>query len=326
MIKKLFFILVLFFSINVCAQDIDFKNLETAPAFSLRRISYGDTSDVSLSSYTGNIVIICFFRRWDQNSVLQLSAVKKIQDSFIEEQEQRREEQTPEEEQDSLNVSAIGISTAMDANNNMTRFIHQLDIKFYILGYDDQVVKDYNATTVPITMILTPELKIYKRFNSLIEEEDLKNEVEVLMQALSQPVEEEPEEPEEEVEEPAEKVVEEPLDIEQQKRNEIMKQRIEDMKKRRLQEGQEKLSPEQRREQYMQHREKRIKPHQNEDMVYDTQTGASLPENELNKTYSFDEQVKRQKEQRKEVVEVTDSQTGQTREELYDSNPAQTLY
>ena len=70
-------------------------------------------------------------------------------------------------------------------------------------------------------------------------------------------------------------------------------------------------------------------------MVYDSQTGATLTQEQMDRPYTIDQRARIQQQQRQryneqgpiqQFVEVYDTQTGQTREEENDSNPAETLY
>jgi peroxiredoxin len=140
------------------------EELKKAPDFSLRKVSFGDTSLVSLDTYKERIVLLVFFARWDNASVNQIPIIENIANSYDE-------------------VAALGINASIDADNNLTRFENQMSANFPFLASDGVVTQKYGVgQSLPVVVLITAEdQEIYKKYTGPVSVQKLKQDIDALI-------------------------------------------------------------------------------------------------------------------------------------------------
>lgn len=154
------FVLFLF----LCSTLAFSAELRKAPQFELRKVSFGDTSLVSLSSYKGRIVLLIFLARWDIASVNQVPIINRVAGQYNE-------------------VTALAINSSLDADNNLTRFEKQMNISFPLLASDGVVTQRYGVgNNLPVVVIITAEdQNIYKKYTGNVSAEKLQKDIDALL-------------------------------------------------------------------------------------------------------------------------------------------------
>ncbi|MDD4201854.1 MAG: TlpA disulfide reductase family protein [Candidatus Omnitrophica bacterium] len=159
--KKIICLILCFvFYCTICFSD----GLKKAPGFSLRKVSFGDTSSVSLDEYKQNIVLLVFFARWNIPSVNQIPVIEGVADSYQE-------------------VIALGINSSLDADNNLTRFENQMSANFPFLASDGVVTQKYGVgQNLPVVVLITADSQeIYKKYTGPVSYQKLKQDIDKLL-------------------------------------------------------------------------------------------------------------------------------------------------
>lgn len=115
-----------------------------------------------------NIVVLDFWATWCQNCVEEIPAFNKLQEKYS-----------------SRGVKVIGMAVQSGWASDIQKFATQYKMHYPILVGNDDTVSDFEVIAFPVTYVIGPGWKVYKKYSGSAQNKsaDIERDIEALIKA-----------------------------------------------------------------------------------------------------------------------------------------------
>ena len=141
---------------------------KTLPAkeFTLKDLS---SKKVSLSDFRGKVILLNFFATWCPPCRLEIPELEKIH-----------------QQNKNKGLVVLGVSLDKDVVPFMVKnFVKEMKINYPVLMGTEEVADHYLITGVPVTVVITKDGKVHKRFDGLASPDQLEKALKDLLETQS---------------------------------------------------------------------------------------------------------------------------------------------
>jgi peroxiredoxin len=134
------FAIICFVSCAVATQE-----RKPLPTFSLAQLN-GQT--LGSQDLKDNIVVLDFWATWCENCVEEIPAFNKLQEKYS-----------------SRGVKVIGLAVQSGWPSDVKKFADQYKMHYTVLVGNDDTVSDFEVISFPVTYVIGPGWKLYKKYS-----------------------------------------------------------------------------------------------------------------------------------------------------------------
>lgn len=115
-----------------------------------------------------NIVVLDFWATWCENCVEEIPAFNKLQEKYS-----------------SRGVKVIGMAVQSGWASDIEKFATQYKMRYTILVGNDDTVSDFEVISFPVTYVIGPGWKVYKKYSGSPRNKsaDIERDIETLLKA-----------------------------------------------------------------------------------------------------------------------------------------------
>ncbi|HEY7915117.1 MAG TPA: TlpA disulfide reductase family protein [Blastocatellia bacterium] len=128
----------------ISAQNNQTDDLKPMPGLTLQDF---DGKPVSAETLKGSIIVLDFWATWCGPCITEIPEYNKLQAKYADK-----------------GVKVVGVTLVSGAASEVKPFVARHNMKYTVLMGDDEQAYDFNIIGFPTTFIITPDMKIYKRY------------------------------------------------------------------------------------------------------------------------------------------------------------------
>jgi thiol-disulfide isomerase/thioredoxin len=106
-----------------------------------------NNADVRLADFKGQVILLDFWATWCGPCITEIPEYNKLQAKYADK-----------------GVKVVGVTLVSGAASEVKPFVARHNMKYTVLMGDDEQAYDFNIIGFPTTFIITPDMKIYKRY------------------------------------------------------------------------------------------------------------------------------------------------------------------